>query len=595
MQLLLVVDGVTAHLIHLYLTKINLSIGSKINLQTRYNDIIMSHDISPNIMMDLDLYSTTNMDCTIKINKNLKKIYINATLPEVSQQIRSDTIAFVEGVLEVGQWSGYLDEKHLKTLEHPNDESTIHFTISVFVKNMILKTGTEVWLPQPGSTPLSIMFSQANFPNGPPGFNGAMPPPPWMQQNQGGSTPSSQHQYQPGPPSSGQTGPPSSGQTGPAPSSQTGPAPPSQTGTPSSSIIQNQHLNQPLSNSSSSNQQQQQQHNERQAALAAVAANTAHDRQIQAANAEISKKNSEMDQLKRQMEDLKIQLETSKRQFSREVETQVKARMASLAPPSSASILVNPASASTAPPSSNTTTVTSATTSPVTSSQVSPAPPGASGGLLPPEQVDLLRRTPLPEENDEFQTPLVPKPKKRRKMNNPNPAREGGETIEEIEDDDDEEFDEYDEDGENSEGVFDNEERNTEKSRKSSLFENSNPFESQEILDGILEKIREAVDQGNQSDPEPLVAAVQLLLPKISSRTELELLSDFINRMAETIGQRDNISQSLKSKIRSLGHEILKVNRHLENDERKERAAAATAAKTGTRKKIIPTASVEEY
>ena len=586
MQLLLVVDGVSAHLIHLYLTKINLSIGSKINLNTRYSDIILSHDISPNIMLDLDLYSTTNMDCTIKINKSLKKVYINATLPEVSQQIRSDTIAFVEGVLEVGQWSGYIDEKHLKTLEHPNDESNIHFTISVFVKNMILKTGTEVWLPQPGSTPLSIMFSQANFPNGPPGFNGAMPPPPWMHQHQGGSTPSSQHQYQ--------SGPPSSGQTGPAPSSQTGPAPPSQTGTPSSSIIQNQQLNQTLSGPPSSNQHQQvQQHNDRQAALAAVAANTAHDRQIQAANAEIAKKNSEMDQLRREMEEMKIQLETSKRQFSKEVENQVRARMAFLNPPSSASILLNPTTTSTVPPNSNITTVTTAVTTPASSSQVSPAPPGANN-ILPPEQVDLLRRTPLPEDNDEFRTPLVTKPKKRRKMDNLHPAPEGEEVIEEVEDDEDE-YEEYEEDGEHSEGIFDNEEGNTEKSRKSSLFEHSNPFESQEILDSILEKIREAVDQGNQSDPEPLVAAVQLLLPKISSRTELELLSDFITRMTETIGQRDNISQSLKSKIRSLGHEILKINRQLENDERKERAAAATAAKTGTRKKIIPTASVDEF
>lgn len=145
----------------------------------------------------------------------------------------------------------------------------------------------------------------------------------------------------------------------------------------------------------------------------------------------------------------------------------------------------------------------------------------------------------------------------------------------------------YEEDGENSEGVFEEGER----SRKSSLFEQSNPFESQEILDSILEKIREAVDLGNQSDPEPLVAAVQLLLPKITSRTELELLSDFTNRMAETIGQQDNISQSLKSKIRNLGHEILKINRKLDDEERRERAAA----KTGTKKKIIPTDSVDDY
>ena len=542
-------DNMSTHLLQLYLKKINLTLGSTFKIQEKFDDIIIARNTTTDLLIDMDPYSTTILECSIKTNKAVRKIFINGSLPQVSQNIRGDNMTFAEGTIEVAQWSGFISDKDLKMLE---DEKK--FSISVFVKNIIIKNGTDVYLPQPGSTPLLMMFAQANLHPAPPlaPFNSAVPPP-WSQpHHQTGLPPPNHLSGPPSGPPSGPSGPPSGPQ-----STQTSPGQQGQF-------------------------QQNQQAADRAAALAAVAANSAHDRQIQAAQSEILKKNQEVLQLQKSLEDMRIQIETSKRQFNQELESQVRARMAQLAPLPVASLLTTPSSASTTPSGNTTTTATTTTTAatitPTVPAHSAAATTGAQG-ILPPDQVDLLRRTPLPDD-EEFQTPMVQRKKKKRKINNQlSPAEEGEEEEEDDEDQEDEQ------EGEDSDGVFEKEDEN---SRRNSMFED-NPFGTQEILDGILEKIRVAIREGTQSDPENLVAAVQLLLPKINQRSELDLLSQYINQLADSIGQRENLSQSLKSKIRKLGHDILKVNKKFDEQERRE---AAAAAKTGAKKKILPTPSV---
>lgn len=536
-------DELTTHQFHLELQKINQATGSKVKINSRFEDIILATDVSENLILDADPYTTTQLHCNIRINKASKKFFIAATLPSLERQVRGEGI-FMEGIIEAGQWSQFLPDQDLKTLEYADKDNKRSFKTSIFIKSLVLKRGSEVLLPVPGSNPLSLIFSNMPAVAPPaPTFNAAIPPPSLGQQLQ-----------------------PSPSLHGP---------------------VQQQQIHQSAPPSTLPA--------DRQAALAAAANTAAQDRQLQAAQAEIKKKNEEVEKLMRAMEDLKIQMEVNKKEFSKQVEDQVKARTAMLAPPAPASILLHPASTTTAPSSTTTITTTSNTTPSTTGTQAlgPPEPPPAPAGLQQPGPGGLpagrQQTPPLPADEDDFQTPMVRKTKKRR-ANPLSPAGEGEEEVEEVEEEEEKEKEEENvfsetENGEDSDGIIEG----ATGGRKDSLFENSNPFASQEILDGVLEKIKEAIDQGNQSDPEPLVAAVQLLLPKITTREEADLLSDYIEKMADSISQQGNLSQNLKTKIRNLGSEILKVTKKIDQEERLKRAA-----EKGARKKIIPSDSIHD-